>query len=300
MWISVKMEVEDYIHYLQIERGYSNNTITSYQNDLTSYSTYLKNVELCTQFTEVERSSIVNYLYFLMEKGRAESTIARSIASIRGLHKFLLREGRMKQDPSVHVEIPKPAKRLPKILSTDEVDALLTAPGSEDAMALRNSAMLELMYATGIRVSELISLKTSDVHLSMGFLRCLGKGNKERIIPLGSKAKEAVHNYLESSRSILMKKNRHETLFVNHRGSAMTRQGFWKILKQLAVKANITKPLTPHTLRHSFATHLLENGADLRAVQEMLGHVDISTTQIYTHVTKSRMKDVYSMYHPRA
>ncbi|TSB46571.1 site-specific tyrosine recombinase XerD [Alkalicoccobacillus porphyridii] len=296
----MRMEIEDFIHYLQIERGYSTNTITSYQNDLSSYSSYLKNVEQCNSFAEVERSLIVNYLYFLMEKGRAQSTIARNIASIRGLHQFLLREGRVKQDPSVHVEIPKPAKRLPKILSMQEVEALLTAPDSNDLMDIRNRAMLEIMYATGIRVSELIGLKTSDAHISMGFLRCVGKGNKERIIPLGSQAKDAVHTYLESSRPALLKKNRHDLLFVNHRGNPLTRQGFWKILKQIAVKANITKPLTPHTLRHSFATHLLENGADLRAVQEMLGHVDISTTQIYTHVTKSRMKDVYSMYHPRA
>ncbi|WP_306981075.1 site-specific tyrosine recombinase XerD [Alkalicoccobacillus murimartini] len=296
----MQLDIEDFIHYLQIERGYSDNTISSYKSDLASYSSYLKNVETCKGFSDVDRSIIVNYLYFLMEKGRAETTIARCIASIRGLHQFLLREGRAKQDPSVHLEIPKPPKRLPKILSTEEVEALLESPGTEDAMAIRNRAMLEVMYATGIRVSELIGLATSDCHLTMGFLRCVGKGNKERIIPLGSKATEAVHTYLETARSSLVKHNKHDVLFVNHRGTPLSRQGFWKILKQLALKAHIDKPLTPHTLRHSFATHLLENGADLRAVQEMLGHVDISTTQIYTHVTKNRMKDVYSKYHPRA
>ncbi|MEN0643310.1 site-specific tyrosine recombinase XerD [Alkalicoccobacillus gibsonii] len=293
-------DVEDFIHYLQVERGYSDNTISSYRNDLKSYLAYLKNVETISRLSDVDRSLIVEYLFFLMEKGRAETTIARSIASIRGLHQFLLREGRVGHDPSVHVEIPKAPKRLPKVLSPKEVEALLEAPGNGDSIAIRNQAMLEVMYATGIRVSELIGLTTSDCHLTMGFLRCLGKGNKERIIPLGSKASEAVHTYLEKARPHLLKSQRHDTLFVNHRGGELSRQGFWKILKQLAIKAHIDKPLTPHTLRHSFATHLLENGADLRAVQEMLGHVDISTTQIYTHVTKSRMKDVYSMYHPRA
>jgi integrase/recombinase XerD len=296
----VEHEISEFLHYIQVERGLAQNTIQSYQRDLKQYALYVKNVENKKGINEIDRQTIVQYLYFMKEQGRAETTIARTIASIRAFHQFSLREKLANQDPSVHLDIPKRAKRLPKILSMQEVEALLVAPAGNDVISIRNRAMLETLYATGMRVSELINLTVTDTHLTMGFVRCIGKGNKERIIPLGGEATKALQLYLEQSRLSLMKKQRHDVLFVNHHGKPLSRQGFWKILKQLAGKAKIEKPLTPHTLRHSFATHLLENGADLRAVQEMLGHVDISTTQIYTHVTKARMKDVYAQHHPRA
>lgn len=293
-------EIAEFLHYIRVERGLATNTIQSYQRDLKQYEQYLKNVEGVGTMKDIDRQTIVHFLYHLKEQGRAETTVARMIASIRAFHQFALREKLADQDPSVHLEIPRAAKRLPKVLSLQEVEALLGAPAGNDTFSIRNRALLETLYATGMRVSELLNLTLTDTHLTMGFVRCVGKGNKERIIPLGGEATKAIRHYLEHSRLTLMKKNRHDTLFVNHHGRPLSRQGFWKVLKQLASKAQIEKELTPHTLRHSFATHLLENGADLRAVQEMLGHVDISTTQIYTHVTKARMKDVYAQYHPRA
>ncbi|WP_066154035.1 site-specific tyrosine recombinase XerD [Halalkalibacter krulwichiae] len=296
----MEKEMNEFLHYIQVERGLARNTIQSYERDLKKYKFYLKNTAGKEHLNEVDRQLIVDYLYGLKEQGLAETTIARTIASIRAFHQFALREKLAERDPSVHLEIPKRTKRLPKVLSMKEVEDLLAVSNGTDLFSVRNQAMLETLYATGMRVSELIQLTVTDTHLTMGFVRCIGKGNKERIIPLGSKATEALKRYLEQSRHKLMKQNRHDILFVNHHGRALSRQGFWKILKQLAEKANIKKELTPHTLRHSFATHLLENGADLRAVQEMLGHVDISTTQIYTQVTKARMKDVYAQYHPRA
>jgi integrase/recombinase XerD len=293
-------EITEFLHYIQVERGLAKNTIQSYERDLKQYQLYVVNVENKVEIKQIDRQTIVQYLFFLKEQGRAETTIARTIASIRAFHQFALREKLADHDPSVHLNIPKRAKRLPKVLSMQEVEALLAVPMDHRPISIRNRAMLETLYATGMRVSELINLTVTDTHLTMGFVRCIGKGNKERIIPLGGEATKALQRYLEDSRLSLLKKNNHDVLFLNHHGKPLSRQGFWKILKQLAEKANIKKPLTPHTLRHSFATHLLENGADLRAVQEMLGHVDISTTQIYTHVTKARMKDVYAQYHPRA
>ncbi|MCD8502379.1 MAG: site-specific tyrosine recombinase XerD [Bacillaceae bacterium] len=293
-------QLEDFLHYVLVERGLAQNTIQSYRRDLEKYIHYIKHVEQMKEINEVTRIVIMNYLYFLKENGRASATIARTIASVRAFHQFLIREKQTDKDPSVHIETPKLERRLPKVLSFDEVDALLSAPTSKTPFDLRNKAMLELLYATGMRVSELCSLLVDDVHLTMGFVRCVGKGNKERIIPIGKISCEALLTYIDHGRSLLVKKKRHDYLFVNHHGEPLSRQGFWKILKKLSKQANIEKNLTPHTLRHSFATHLLENGADLRSVQEMLGHSDISTTQIYTHVTKTRLKDVYSTYHPRA
>lgn len=296
----MKDDIEDFIHYLIVERGLAKNTIESYRRDLKQYHLFLQEEEHISSFNEVRRMHIVNFLSFLKKKGRASSTVSRFIASTRALHQFLIREKRVDQDPSVHIDTPQAERRLPKVLSIPEVDALLEASASSTPFGLRDKAMMELLYATGIRVSELIGLNLGDIHLTMGFIRCIGKGNKERIIPLGRMASESLSSYLDKGRDSLLKKNRNDALFVNHHGNRLSRQGFWKILKKLALKANIQKELTPHTLRHSFATHLLENGADLRAVQEMLGHADISTTQIYTHVTKTRLKDIYSSFHPRA
>jgi integrase/recombinase XerD len=289
----------DFFHYLQVERGLSDNTLKSYKRDLQRYTESIQSGEH-TSWNEVNRTDIIHFLYKLRDEGKSAATIARSISSIRQFHHFLLREEVVKHDATLHIETPKKERRLPDVLSIADVDKLLDITGNSP-LSIRNKAMLELIYATGLRVSELISLKTEDLHLTMGFVRCFGKGSKERIVPLGDVAQKAIEDYLKYARRNLLKKNRDENiLFLNQHGRPMTRQGFWKILKRLATDANITKEITPHTLRHSFATHLLENGADLRAVQEMLGHSDISTTQIYTHVTKTRLKDMYKSYHPRA
>jgi integrase/recombinase XerD len=289
----------DFFHYLQVERGLSDNTLMSYKRDLNRYTEKMK-ADQHVSWNEINRTDIVGFLYQLKDEGKSAATIARTISSIRQFHHFLLREEIVHHDATLHIETPKKEKKLPDILSINEVDKLLDIT-SNSPLDIRNKAMLELMYATGLRVSELVSLKIDDLHLTMGFVRCFGKGSRERIVPLGDVAEKAVENYLQNSRQKLLKKNRDEkVLFLNQHGRSMTRQGFWKILKKLTVEADISKDITPHTLRHSFATHLLENGADLRAVQEMLGHSDISTTQIYTHVTKTRLKDMYKSFHPRA
>lgn len=293
--------LDDFIHFLVVEKGLSKNTIVSYKRDLNSYIHYLKNVEELKDLNGVQRPQIVHFLKFLKDTGKSSKTLARHIASIRAFHHFLLREKAVDHDPTVHIESPQHERSLPKVLSMEEVETLLESPKLSDPFGYRDKAMLEMMYATGIRVSELIGLKLSDVHLTMGFVRCMGKGSKERIIPIGKTASDAIEEYLDKGRpKLASKKHKDDSLFLNHHGKGLSRQGFWKILKRLTSEAGIEKELTPHTLRHSFATHLLENGADLRAVQEMLGHADISTTQIYTHVTKTRLKDVYTKFHPRA
>jgi integrase/recombinase XerD len=296
----MKQLLNDFIDYVMIERGLSNHTIDAYRRDLTNYLSFMeKSVEL-TKVNDISRVHIMNYLFSIKDSGKSSATIARNISSIRAFHLYLLRENITKSDPTLHIELPKKEKKLPKVLSLQEVEALLQQPNGKKAFSQRDKAMLEILYATGLRVSEMVQLNVSDVHLTMGFVHCIGKGNKERIIPLGSMAKGAVETYIQDGRVELLKGKREDALFLNHHGRRLSRQGFWKLLKALAKDANIKKELTPHTLRHSFATHLLENGADLRAVQEMLGHADISTTQIYTHVSKTRLKDLYATHHPRA
>lgn len=293
--------IEDFVHYVRVEKGLAVNTILSYKRDLHSYAQFLQKTEEVPTFEQVNRLIIIKFLAHLKDSGKSSKTIARHISSLRSLHQFLLREKRVTHDPTVHIDLPKQELKLPKVLGLKEVEALLEVPHKGDPLSLRDKAMLEVLYATGLRVSELVGLDAGDVHIMLGFVRCVGKGNKERIVPIGSQAKQALEAYTDRGRSkLLRKKAQTEALFLNHHGKRLTRQGFWKILKRLAQTAGIQKPLTPHTLRHSFATHLLENGADLRAVQEMLGHADISTTQIYTHVSKARLKDVYKQYHPRA
>ncbi|WP_033828495.1 site-specific tyrosine recombinase XerD [Bacillus andreraoultii] len=292
--------LKDFLHYLIVEKGLANNTIQSYRRDLTAYLDYLQKLKI-QNLNDISRGHIMQFLSSLKADGKSSRTIARHIASIRSFHHFLILDKITDQDPTVHIETPQTELKLPKVLNTEEVEALLNTPDLTTALGIRDKAMLELMYATGMRVSELINLNINDVHLSLGFVRCIGKGSKERIIPIGKMATDALTLYFENSRAkIVNNKKKSDALFLNHHGQRLSRQGFWKILKQLAIKAGIQKELTPHTLRHSFATHLLENGADLRSVQEMLGHADISTTQIYTHVTKTRLKDVYNKFHPRA
>src|SRR5690625_259904 len=291
---------EDFFHYLQIERGLSENTLKSYRRDLKQYYLYIEKVMQKQSWEDITRSDVIGFLHMLKDDGKSTATIARNTSTIRLFHQFLIREQIVSHDPSLHIETPRKDRKLPDILSPDDIDKLLTI-NETTPLAIRNKAMLELLYATGLRVTELITLEISDLHLTMGFVRCLGKGSKERIVPLGHHAIAAIEEYLESARPKLTK-NRLDAnvLFVNQHGRPLTRQGFWKVLKTVAQNAGLEKRITTHTLRHSFATHLLENGADLRAVQEMLGHSDISTTQIYTHVTRTRLKDMYQSYHPRA
>ncbi|SHG66047.1 site-specific tyrosine recombinase XerD [Virgibacillus chiguensis] len=290
---------KDFFQYLRIERGLSDNTLTSYQRDIKHYIQYLKTIVGRNDWEKVTRTDMTKFLYSLKDNNKSSATISRHISSLRAFHQFLVRERIVTHDASLHIETPKKERKLPDVLSVKEMDALLNIPGTSP-LQVRNKAMFELLYATGLRVTEMITLRVSDLHLTMGFVQCVGKGSKERIVPLGNTAIHAVENYLQQGRKKLLKRQPTDTLFVNQHGKPLSRQGFWKILKKRALEAGINKTITPHTLRHSFATHLLENGADLRLVQEMLGHVDISTTQIYTHVTKTRLKDVYTSYHPRA
>lgn len=295
----LRNELEDYLHFLQIERGLAENTLQSYARDLQHYVDYIEKEKEKKNWNAVKRQDILNFLYLLKDNGKSTATISRHISSIRSFHQFLIRDQIVSQDASLHLEKPKKDRTLPDILSMEEVDQLLEM-NTASPLDLRTKAMFELLYATGLRVTEMTTLKTEDLHLMMGFVQCFGKGSKERIVPLGDTAKQALEDYLQHGRPQLVKKQATSTLFVNQHGRPLTRQGFWKILKKAALEAGIRKNITPHTLRHSFATHLLENGADLRIVQEMLGHEDISTTQIYTHVTKARLKDMYKAYHPRA
>jgi len=291
--------VNEFINYLEVERGLAKNTLESYGRDLRQYYSYLHNGKI-DAVKQANRATIMTYLEQLQTKGRAVSTISRNLAAIKSFYQFLVRERYLDKDPAANLESPKLEKKLPKILTIAEVEELLKQPNGFLPAGLRDKAMLELLYATGIRVSELINLNISDVNLEMGYIKCYGKGSKERIVPLGSIAAKCVQEYINRGRSRLVRTYDEASLFVNHHGNRLTRQGFWKIIKKYAHEADILKDITPHTLRHSFATHLLENGADLRSVQEMLGHADISTTQIYTQVTKNRLKEVYEKAHPRA
>ncbi|MFJ7730269.1 site-specific tyrosine recombinase XerD [Lysinibacillus sp. NPDC097231] len=293
--------VEDYIHFIQVERQLSDNTLASYRRDLENYVNFLREVEGMSDFRKVERTTILRHLEQLRMQGKTSRTVARHISSIRSFHQFLLREKRAETDPTVHLEMPTIEQKLPNILSLEEIEALLAAPNRSKPQGIRDVAMLELLYGSGMRISELIALDLADIHLTMGFVRVFGKGGKERIIPLGKSALSALTTYLDGARSQLQGKYpKTDAFFINQRGKRLTRQGCWKLMKEHALKAGIQHELTPHTLRHSFATHLVENGADLRAVQEMLGHADISTTQIYTHISKTRLSEVYKQFHPRA
>lgn len=288
------------MHFLKVERQLSANTIVSYRRDLDEYINSIEKAGYET-IDAIDRSAIVDHLGELREAGKSARTISRHISSIRSFHQFLLRDRVTKNDPTVHLELPKLEQKLPRVLSMDEVNRLIDSPDCSKPQGVRDHALLEILYGTGMRVSELIGLDMDDIHLSMGFVRVFGKGGKERIIPLGGSAIRATQRYIDEARPSFVANERNaEALFVNMRGARLTRQGCWKLLKGHALEAGIQKELTPHILRHSFATHLIENGADLRAVQEMLGHADISTTQIYTHVSRSRLKEVYVKFHPRA
>ncbi len=295
-------EIEEYLHFLKIERGLSDNTIKSYQRDLKQYSLFLDEREIRT-LEEIDRYVILDFLEKLRDEKKSSATIIRMVSTLRKYHQFLRQERYTDNDPMQHIDTPKKIQRLPKTLSVREVEKIIESPDTTNILGIRDRAILEVMYATGLRVTELITLKLDDLHLSLGLLQTLGKGDKERIIPLGDVAIKWIEIYLEKSRPELRIKNSIENppfLFLNYKGEGFSRQGIWKNLKVYVLQAGIEKEVTPHTLRHSFATHLLENGADLRVVQELLGHADISTTQIYTHISKKRMADVYKTYFPRA
>ncbi|MDO4624135.1 MAG: site-specific tyrosine recombinase XerD [Enterococcus hirae] len=292
-------EINDYLHYLTIERGLSLNTRKSYERDLLQYLHYLEDEQI-TSWQDVDRYVVINYLEKMHDEKKAPATVTRMITSLRRFHQFLRQERLTDHDPMQHIDTPKKVQKLPSTLSLTEVERLIETPDTTKNLGIRDRAILEVMYATGVRVSELVGLKLSDLHLSLGLVQTLGKGDKERIIPLGDYAIQWLERYLDEARPLLVANPSETHVFVNHHGTGLSRQGIWKNLKQLVREAGINKEVTPHTLRHSFATHLLENGADLRTVQELLGHADISTTQIYTHITKKRMTDVYKQHFPRA
>jgi len=292
--------VDEFLAYLSVERGLAGNTIESYGRDLRQFEAFARNSEKDLGLADVDEDAILDYIAHMRSRGKAGSSICRSLAAIRGLYEFLDREHKIERDPTANLGSPKQSKTLPSVLTPEEVTRLLEVPRPGTPAGIRDKAMLETLYATGFRVSELLSLEVGDINVRMGYARCIGKGSRERIVPVGSVALMWVETYLRSARGQLVRGRNERALFVNCRGRRMTRQGFWKIIKAYAAEGGIEKEVTPHTLRHCFATHLLENGADLRSVQEMLGHADISTTQVYTHVARGKLKEVYDRTHPRA
>jgi len=287
-------EYEDYL--IQVKHS-SENTVSSYMRDLRQFAVYLH--ELNIEVLDADHDTVNGYISYLIDKGKSSATISRCIASLKSLYAFAISRGQKDGNPVVGIHVEKAEKKLPQILTGKEVELLLEQPKCTDLKGYRDKAMLELLYATGIRVSELINLNVSDVNIAGGFIKC-GSGGKVRIIPLYPAAIRALEKYIESVRPKMVADPGEESLFVNVSGERMSRQGFWKIIKHYQEKAQIDKDITPHTLRHSFAAHLLENGADLRSIQEMLGHSDISSTQVYAQLVKQNLKSVYNKYHPRA
>ncbi len=285
-----------FLDYLRVEKGLSPNTVIAYRNDLEKLSRFARSRG--RELVSVEREDLIAFIRYLNESGLDAKSIGRALVTVRGLYKFLILDGYLKRDPSTNLETPKSWQSLPKFLIPEEVERLLATPDLATHAGIRDKAMLEVLYATGLRVSELVSLRTSDLNLDLGILTTLGKGSKERTVPMGKSAVNWTRRYL-SVRSKLLKEKNSPYLFVGPKGQPITRQAFWKIIVSYGEKARIGH-ITPHLLRHSFATHLLENGADLRSVQMMLGHSDISTTQIYTHITNERLKEIYKKFHPRA
>jgi integrase/recombinase XerD len=290
--------IDGYMNYVAVEKGLSRNTLDSYSGDLIRYAGFLGG--LGRRIEETSKLEVMSYLLTLRKRGLSAKTVARSISVLRGFYRWLADEGVLRGNPLEDMESPRTIRSLPEVLSLDEVDSLLNQPDPANPLGMRDKAMLELLYATGLRVSELTNLDLNYLNLEGGYLMVLGKGSKQRIVPMGQEAIRWLKGYLEESRNRLLGTNRSSLVFVSQMGRGMTRQGFWKIIKKYGLKAGIRKKISPHTLRHSFASHLLEGGADLRSVQSLLGHVDISTTQIYTHVTRERLKKIHTRYHPRS
>ncbi|MFA5093050.1 MAG: site-specific tyrosine recombinase XerD [Candidatus Omnitrophota bacterium] len=294
----MKELIDSFLDYLSVERALAKNTILAYRQDLNIYLDFMTKRGI-NALSKVSRNDIVEFMHSEKDKGVSPTSISRRLAAIRMFHRFLSRERVLKNDPTTLIESPRLWKKIPDTLSLNEVEALISQPDPRDHQGARDKAILETLYATGMRVSEICGLKTNNVNLDIGFLRCIGKGNKERIIPLGKKAIHSINRYLEFARQYFLKKKTGENLFISRSGAKLSRQSIWKLIKRYAKEAKIKKPIKVHTLRHSFATHLLERGADLRSVQEMLGHSNISTTQIYTHIDKERLKSIHKMFHPR-
>ena len=292
----MEQEIREFIDYLHNTKKTSQNTEVSYQRDLTKMAAYLQNKGIAA-VEEVREFDLMGYMDYMEKENFASSTISRSVASMRAFFQYMFALRRIDENPADNLKSPKVEKKLPEILSIQEVDNLLKQPDLTTPKGIRDKAMLELLYATGMRVSELIHLEVSDVNLQMGYVVC--QENKERIIPIGNVSKEALDLYLDKGRNVFVKDDSENALFTNCSGKAMSRQGFWKMLKGYAEEAGIHRDITPHTLRHSFAVHMLQNGADIRSVQEMLGHSDISTTQVYLSMNINRMRDVYMKAHPR-
>jgi integrase/recombinase XerD len=290
--------LDQFLHYLIVEKGLSKNTLEAYSHGLTRFLNHLREKGV-REIEEVEKFRIRGFLLALRKKNLSTKTIVRNLVAIRSFFRFLIEEGIVETNPAEELESPKVEKTLPEILTLKEIEQILEQPNLQTPLGIRDRAMLEILYATGMRVSELTHLPTHQVNLEGGYVLLYGKGSKERIVPLGSEAMKWVALYLKTARGILAKGRENPSLFINRSGKGMSRQRFWKSLKDYSRRAGLRKRITPHLLRHSFASHLLERGADLRSVQMMLGHVDISTTQIYTHVTGERLKKVHRQYHPR-
>jgi integrase/recombinase XerD len=297
--LALDAAIDLFLDHVKVERGLALNTVLAYGRDLAAFRRFAEKSDL-HDAAAVEPRHLLAYLVELARDKRAVRTQARRLAALRGLFRYLRLERHVPRDPTEEIDPPRLGRKLPQILDLDEVERLLAAPDVRTPRGLRDAAMLETLYATGLRVSELVSLRLADVNLDHGFLRTVGKGRKERVVPVGELARERLREYLAQSRPVIDKGRRAAALFLTNRGGPMTRQNFFKLLRGHALVAGITKPLSPHKLRHSFATHLLERGADLRAVQAMLGHADVGTTQIYTHVTTGHLRQVHKKHHPRA
>ncbi|MGD9975369.1 MAG: site-specific tyrosine recombinase XerD [Desulfatirhabdiaceae bacterium] len=295
---SINRQIDVYINYLVVEKGLSAKTVESYSRDLARYATHLEKSGMA-HFEDADADAILRHLIQLREAGISARSRARHLVSIRGFYRFLIQEQHIGHDPTRQIDFPKTGLHLPDSLSVAEIDQLLRIPDTHIPTGARNAAMMELMYAAGLRVSELIDLKAHDVNIEACFVRTTGKGAKERVVPIGERAKVTVEYYLNVMRPVLLSGRTSPFLFIARAGQPMTRQGFWKIIQKYAKSAGIQKKITPHSLRHSFASHLVEGGADLRSVQIMLGHSDITTTQIYTHVARDRLKKVHDTFHPR-
>ena len=290
--------IDRFCNFLAVEKGLSKKTLQAYSRDLVRYRHFLVQQKKAS-FTEQDTPFILKYLIHLRKSGLAARSRARHLVAIRGFYRFLVQEKILHHDPARLVDLPKTRITLPDVLSREDIKRLLQAPDIDKPQGVRDAAMLELLYAAGLRVSELVHVKLQDINLEAGFVRIFGKGAKERIVPIGMQAKKRIENYLTDVRPEQLKQGSSPFVFIARADRPMTRQGFWKLLRRYALKAGLTKKITPHSLRHSFASHLLEGGADLRAVQVMLGHVDISTTQIYTHVTRDHLKELHRKFHPR-
>ncbi|OQX81205.1 MAG: site-specific tyrosine recombinase XerD [Candidatus Omnitrophica bacterium 4484_70.1] len=290
--------LEAFLDYLKAEKGLAQNSVVAYENDLKKYFSFLKERKV-DNLNQINKEMIIEFL-FSLRNTLSLSTISRILSSIKSFHRFLFQEKIIQTDFTQLIESPKLDKKIPSVLEFQEVERLLKAPSLKDVYGIRDRAILETMYATGLRVSEVANLRIKDVNIEVGFLRCRGKGSKERIVPLGKIATKFIEKYLYEARSKLLKGKESEFLFLAQGGHPLTRQAIWKMIKKMVKKARIKKKVAPHTLRHSFATHLLEKGADLRSVQEMLGHATITTTQIYTHINRYRLKEIHRRFHPRA